>query len=207
MKFIKFLLVGISMLILLSSFDIIKQYINKITLDNKEIEKIDILSISSLDTLNIPLNLLPPPSPRYDLGIYLEEIGKMESGNKYNIVNKYGYMGRYQFGMRTLRGLGYKGNEKQFLSDTLMQEKMMMKLMVINKRRLKKYIEKYDQKIINGVKVTESGLIAAAHLGGSAGVKRWIKNGSNPKDAFGTSIETYVVKFGGYTLNLPEKID
>ena len=35
---------------------------------------------------------------------FLDAIGFRESGNRYDIVNRYGYMGKYQFGKRTLKG-------------------------------------------------------------------------------------------------------
>jgi len=44
-----------------------------------------------------------------------------------------------------------------------------------NKWELKEEIEKFSGKIISGVKITESGILAAAHLGGPGSVKRfWI---------------------------------
>ena len=63
-----------------------------------------------------------------------------------------------------------------------------------------KEIEKYSGRVINGVKITESGIIAAAHLGGAGSVKKFLKsNGRNGfKDGFGTSLRSYMKKFAGY---------
>ena len=41
---------------------------------------------------------------------------------------------------------------------------------------LKKEIEKYEGTILNGIHVTESGILAAAHLGGAGSVKKYFKN-------------------------------
>ena len=61
-------------------------------------------------------------------------------------------------------------------------------------------LEKFSGKIVSGVKITESGILAAAHLGGSGSVKRFLNsNGSRKcKDDYGTSVKTYMRDFGGY---------
>ena len=50
---------------------------------------------------------------------------------------------------------------------------------------------------INNVPITKAGLIAAAHLGGARSVKLYLKsNGKiNREDAYGTSIEDYLLEF------------
>jgi hypothetical protein len=46
--------------------------------------------------------------------------------------------------------------------------------------------------VVSGIVVTESGILAAAHLGGAGSVKRYFKNnGEYIKDAYGTSIVTW----------------
>ena len=56
---------------------------------------------------------------------FLKAIGFKESGNRYDIVNRFGYMGKYQFGKRTLRGLGFKMSREEFLNSPETQEKAM----------------------------------------------------------------------------------
>lgn len=48
--------------------------------------------------------------------------------------------------------------------------------------------------VINGVKITQDGLIAGAHLAGTEGVRKWIESGGkvNPKDRNGTSVSDYM---------------
>ena len=48
--------------------------------------------------------------------------------------------------------------------------------------------------------VTESGLLAAAHLGGQGSVKKWFRNGKITQDGNGVKITHYMQKFGGYNL-------
>ena len=133
---------------------------------------------------------------------FLKAIGHQESGNRYHIVNRYGYMGKYQFGKSTLKTLRIKVSRKEFLKDTLLQEEAMLKLLLHNKKRLQKYINKYEGKVIHGILVTESGLLAAAHLGGQGSVKKWFRNGRIRKDGNGVKITSYMKRFGGYILNL-----
>tara|TARA_Y100000389_G_scaffold154528_1_gene155049 strand:- start:363 stop:980 length:618 start_codon:yes stop_codon:yes gene_type:complete len=133
---------------------------------------------------------------------FLDAIGFRESGNRYDIVNRYGYMGKYQFGRKTLRGLGFKMSKKEFLNSPELQEQAMQSLLRQNKRSLRKYIKKYDGKYVHGVLVTESGLLAAAHLGGAGSVKKWFRTGKVRKDGNGVKITSYMKQFGGYDLNV-----
>ena len=133
---------------------------------------------------------------------FLDAIGFRESGNRYDVVNRYGYMGKYQFGKRTLKGLGIKVTQDEFLNSPYIQEKAMYALLSQNKRSLRKYIEKYNGKYVHGVLVTESGLLAAAHLGGAGSVKKWFRTGKIRKDGNGVKITSYMKQFGGYDLNV-----
>ena len=96
---------------------------------------------------------------------FLHDIGHQESGNRYFVVNRFGYMGKYQFGKSTLKGLGFKVTEDEFLNSPYIQEKAMQKLLLHNRKRLRKLIEEHCGTVVHGVYVTESGLLAAAHLG------------------------------------------
>jgi len=134
--------------------------------------------------------------------LFLNDLGHQESGNRYNIVNRYGYMGRYQFGKSTLKTLKIRVSRSVFLKDTVLQEQAMFALLKHNKKRLQKLINKFDGKTVHGVLVTESGLLAAAHLGGQGSVKKWFRSGRVRRDGNGVKITTYMKKFGGYTLSL-----
>lgn len=122
-----------------------------------------------------------------------------ESQGKYNKVNDLGYMGKYQFGIETMKSIGIVDSMK-FMSHPKLQEKAFKALLSKNKWELRHELNQYVGKEIKGVVITESGILAAAHLGGVGSVKRFFKsNGSRvKKDAFGTSILTYMKKFGGY---------
>ena len=68
---------------------------------------------------------IPPIS---DMELFLHSIGERESSNRYDVVNSYGYMGKYQFGKATLRGLGYRVTQEEFLNSPDLQEKASIKI-------------------------------------------------------------------------------
>jgi hypothetical protein len=125
-----------------------------------------------------------------------------ESRGILDMVNPYGYMGKYQFGKSTLRTVGVY-DFQEFLKNATWQEKAFKALIARNKWELRREIEKYKGRVINGVRITESGLIAAAHLGGAGSVKKYLRsNGRNGfKDGFGTSLKSYMKKFGGFDIS------
>ena len=137
-----------------------------------------------------------------ELNRFLNDIGFRESGNRYDITNKWGYMGKYQFGKTTLKGLGFKVTKQEFLNNPQLQEEAMMTLLLHNKEKLQKYIDVFDGQTINGMYISESGMSNATHLGGQGSVKRYFKNGKVFKDGFGTKITSYMDKFSGYDIKL-----
>ena len=108
-------------------------------------------------------------------------------------------MGKYQFGAETLQTIGIT-DTAAFMKSPKLQEKAFVALLAKNKWELKDEIEAYSGSIISGVKITESGILAAAHLGGAGSVKRFLKTGGKRKckDDYGTSVKSYMRDFGGY---------
>jgi hypothetical protein len=143
-------------------------------------------------------NLNIPFTGKFFIG-YKEAIGFKESQGKYNKVNTFGYMGKYQFGMQTLRSIGVR-DSLAFLRSPRLQEKAFIALLAKNKWELKNEIEKYCGKVIGGVHITESGILAAAHLGGVGSVKKFFRSKGKRqlKDKYGTSLKTFMSRFAGY---------
>ena len=132
---------------------------------------------------------------------FLEDIGFRESSNNYHAVNQFGYLGKYQFGRKTLDGLGYEDvTNRQFLENHSIQEEAMYALLNHNRRVLRRQISKYVGQTIAGVYITESGLLAAAHLAGPGNVKKFLRKGYEFKDGNGTKMTSYMVKFSNYKL-------
>ena len=155
---------------------------------------------------------------------FLDALGKRESGGNYQAFNKYGYAGKYQMGEVALIDAGYykksgkynndwKGtftgrdnvySIQDFLNNPAAQENAQLSY----KRRQWLYLkavgaDKFAGKFINGYVITQSGLLAGAHLKGAGGVIEYLKSNGlkNPKDAFGTSVESYIKNFGGYDVS------
>ena len=133
---------------------------------------------------------------------FLNAIGHYESRNNYKAVNTLGYMGKYQFGTKTLRGLGYDISKSEFLNSPTLQEKAMMDLLEHNQKILRKYIDYWDGKVFGGDTITESGILAAAHLAGPGNVKRYFMHGRNFSDAYGTKLTKYLHTFSGYDIKI-----
>jgi len=137
-----------------------------------------------------------------DFNGFKESLAFKESGGRYSVVNKFGYLGKYQFNLNTLKM--YKILDIDiFISSPNIQEKVFLINVKRNKWILRKDIKWFVGTVINGVEVTESGIIAAAHLSGAGNVKKYLRgNGEwNKQDAFGTSISYYIDYFSNYDLS------
>ncbi len=132
---------------------------------------------------------------------FKEAVAFKESRGDYGVVNQFGYLGKYQFGKGTLDLLGVRNISKNdFLNNPKLQEKAFYANLSRNKWILRRDIKWSEGKRINGVVVTESGILAAAHLSGPGAVKKYLRSGGVEgfSDAFGTTIRYYMKRFGGY---------
>lgn len=134
---------------------------------------------------------------------FKEALGFKESGGDYFTVNTLGYLGKYQFGKETLKLIGVY-NLTHFLNNPEIQEKAFLANAERNKWILRKDIDKFVGKTINGIQITESGILAAAHLSGPGNVKKYLRSyGTNGfADAYGTTIQHYIKKFSGYDTSM-----
>jgi len=136
---------------------------------------------------------------------FLLKMRMLESGNRYNITNQFGYMGAYQFGRSTLERIGMGGIKKDiFLNTPLLQDICMDMLLRENKKFLEKYIGRYNSTTIKEIYVTESGILAAAHLVGPNMVILWLesKGEEDSCDANKRKCSDNVRDFSAYRLNL-----
>ena len=143
--------------------------------------------------------------------LYFERLGQRESGGNYSIVNEFGYLGKYQMGKSALTEIGfYKDgqytatanmlgvySDEDFLNTPLAQEVAIQ----YYTKRVWGYMQTYecDQYIgqtVNGVVVSQAGLIAGAHLVGVGAVRNFFKGG-NPQDGYGTTVKSYMELMDG----------
>ena len=97
------------------------------------------------------INLNVPFIGRFFIG-YKEAIAFKESQGQYKKINTLGYLGKYQFGMETLKTIGIT-DSLRFINSPRLQEKAFVALLSKNKWELKDYIQKFEGKIVDGGKL------------------------------------------------------
>lgn len=145
---------------------------------------------------------LDSPLLQRDFFGFKEAVGHSESRGIYTLVNKFGFMGKYQFGKSALASIGIY-DTTGFIDDPEFQEEAFYAFTARNKFYMRDMIEQYEGKIVGGILITESGILAATHLAGPGGVRRFLQsNGAQSKsDAFGTQVQHYMKEFAGYDLS------
>lgn len=156
---------------------------------------------------------------------FLNDLGARESGGNYRAFNKYGYAGKYQMGEAALIDAGYYKKASRVynndwrgiftgkdgvnsIQDFLNNSQAQENAQIIFKKKQWSYLKavganKYSGQIINGYKITDSGLLAGAHLKGAGCVIAYLRSQGKDidKDAFGTSVESYIKKFANYDVS------
>ena len=134
---------------------------------------------------------------------FKEFLGFFESGSDYNKINRFGYLGKYQFGKGTLKIYGVS-DLNNFIKSPELQERVFLMNVKRNKWILRREIKKYSNIFLGDLYISESGILAAAHLSGPGNVKKFLRNKAskdfNKKDANGTSISDYIRIFKNYNL-------
>jgi hypothetical protein len=136
---------------------------------------------------------------------FKEALAFKESGGDYTAINRFGYLGKYQFHSNTLKLMGIY-DKQRFLEESELQEEAFFWYAARNKWILRKDLRRSVGQRINGIEITESGILAAAHLAGAGNVKKYLRSGGTYgfEDAFGTSIEQYLKEFAHYdTAEIP----
>lgn len=159
------------------------------------LEEIEMLEAEKLDISDCFAN---PKLGKSFIG-FKEALAFKESRGDYESVNTLGYMGKYQFGKSTLELIGIY-NTSEFLRNPELQEKAFIANAMRNKWVLRRDIKRFVGKTIDGVKITESGILAAAHLAGPGSVKKYLRSygAIGFADAYGTTVRYYMKKFSGY---------
>ncbi len=189
-----------------------------LSFSTKEAANLDTFATSPADNLNYTVLspedsiLLSEPEVKLRVPIlgrsytgFKEALAFKESRGNYKAVNEFGYMGKYQFGKGTLNMIGIK-DPNFFLNSPQLQEAAFYANASRNKWILIRDIARFEGKVINGIEITESGILAAAHLAGPGSVKKYLRSwGENAfSDGFGTTIGYYMKKFGGYDTSFIE---
>tara|TARA_Y100000780_G_C13479999_1_gene338130 strand:+ start:42 stop:620 length:579 start_codon:yes stop_codon:yes gene_type:complete len=164
---------------------------------NKQEEQIDISEVS------MPIVEEDESDSRKDILRFLEAIALFESNNRYDVVNPYGFLGRYQFSPTTIRHLGYDILNEDFLRNARLQDEIMLAYMRENYVSLRPYIEEYNNTNYKGMYITTSSILAGAHFAGAMGMKRFLLNkldSIGTVDANGMTLRKYMTKFSDYNV-------
>lgn len=138
---------------------------------------------------------------------FKEALAFKESQGRYSAVNSFGYIGKYQFGINTLALMGVYDIE-HFINNPELQEKVFELNLARNKWILRRDIKRFVGKHIKGTEITESGILAAAHLAGAGNVQQYLRTYGkiDVMDGYGTTIATYIKKFSGYDIEMIEPL-
>jgi len=151
---------------------------------------------------------------------FLDALGDRESSGNYGAVNTLGFLGKYQFGEAALTDVGYYSadgtaandwqpgaftgqggidSKADFLADPAAQESAIRAYMKLQWQYLGD-ARAYEGQTVHGIKITESGLLAAAHLLGAGAVRSFLESDGRtvPGDAYGTPLAEYLTLFRGY---------
>jgi len=176
------------------------------------------------------------------LSEFLKALSASEGGGKVDVENKFGYIGKHRFGEAALTDLGYyrgDGSNNRsltdefkydwsgewtgkngatskdvFLNSEAVQDSAARDWVAFLCKGLKRYkLAQYIGETVGGVEITESGIIAGAHLKGfgsaaNPGVIQFLRSNGvvNGADAFGTSVSAYMAKFADYDLGCCEHV-
>lgn len=151
---------------------------------------------------------------------FAKDIAQRESSGRWKVSNKYGYMGLYQIGRLALKDVSQRTKDpdlkrlhKVINKETFdknphifpkdLQTRVFKELLKNNKHYLRNYYS-YVGKTVGGIEITESGMLASAHLVGQNGIKKFLR--SNGKidvtDGNGVKCSEYLKNFSNYDLGL-----
>ena len=154
--------------------------------------------------------ILAAQGGRGDYSAYLAELRQRESSNDYSVRNQYGFMGAYQMGEAALVDMGFvtksgsaydnqiadsqwTNNAKafgvssveSFLGSKRAQDYAINRYNEVQWRYIENLgLERYIGQEVGGIVMTESGMLAGAHLVGVGNLSKFLKSGGRtmPRD-------------------------
>ena len=131
--------------------------------------------------------------------VFADSLGTIISNKKYDTIFENGSLGKYAIGNMCLKDLGFSPTEQfreEFLKDSLLQEECFRVICMMNKYRMRNYINKYEGIQYKQVEISESGLIAGAHLIGATTLKSWFTKKYNNDE-----VTDVIEKMKGFNLD------
>jgi hypothetical protein len=154
-----------------------------------------------------------------------------ESSGIASARNKYGFIGLYQMGELALDDAGYYNSKdgsyakndwigewrgkdgiyslQDFLNNPQVQVNAIKAYHEVIWNKYLKLFYKYEGKVISGITLTKSGMVATAHLVGQAELKKFLSSEGKyiPRDANGVPGTEYLQSFADYNLDFNQDID
>jgi len=178
--------------------------INKYSIENMELKNMNydliLMNDSLIDQNTYLLNVIN------NFMLFSDSLIKTESGHDTTIVNiNTGAIGAPQLMPETIKYLGYNIDLTDFVNNPScfpgqLQYEIFLQLLDSNHFYfVKNNVYDYVGQQIDSVTITKSGLLAAAHIGGAYGTKKFIEtNGKyNPSDGH-NRISDYMYKFANF---------
>lgn len=140
---------------------------------------------------------------------FKQHLAKLESSDNYHITSPSGsFLGKYQFGKLALKDIEFNYSTQEFLDSKALQEQALYKYLQVNRRYLADEIAKFTGKTINGIQITESGMLAAAHLAGARSVKRFLYSHGEAifRDGNGTPLTRYLKEFSDLRFSFSDQV-
>lgn len=155
---------------------------------------------------------------------FLAALSAKESGNNSASVNPYGFLGSYQMGESALIDAGYYQQDStpsvndwqgvwtgkngvyskaDFLANAAGQTQAISDYNSRQWRTIQTLgLDSYVGQTMGGILMTESGLLAGAHLVGVGGLQSFLKSNGTvvPSDANHTAITQYITAFNGFNI-------
>jgi hypothetical protein len=147
---------------------------------------------------------------------YYTALGKREcAGGAYTCKNRFGYLGKYQMGGKALQDAGFKDSQgnwtgkmgvrsgSNFLNNAAAQENAVRAYSQKVFSSLQNMgTTKFIGRTVNGVTITKSGLMGAAHLVGAGGVNSFLTGDGKYKTTDGNQVSagSYLALFNGRTV-------
>lgn len=198
---ISWLIVGFFVGLILTNFQFSVSINNQCSVDTLP----DSMNVQINNSKDVHIHKKVKYSYRGNLAEFMNRIAHFESNNDASVTNQYGYMGKYQFSMNTLKQIGFDVTKSEFLNNEDLQDSAMITLMNVNYKALQPIIKKYDGKYYNNILITTSGILAGAHLAGVGGILSYFnpsKYNYNTTDLNGATVELYLKKFSKYRIKL-----
>jgi len=173
--------------------------VNKITV---YMNNDDSLNITKMDTNVFIIKIIFPYDIKKDWKKYTQGIHNIETHGTTDSASYFQrngeYWGRYQLGLeaRNLAGIKRDMTFEEFASNPLLQEACFYGWMKHLKGIMQPEINRYSGRFMNGIQITESGILSMAHNAGTGACKAYLSRGANPPGGL-----TFL-KMGGYYLNL-----